>query len=231
MGSLLNIGKKAGEALSGSLFTAAGQLLYGSASGTAAVSNTPTGGQLAAYDGSAVAWTSVPIPTVAPTGAFYESMSRLLPVNVGTFLTSTTLQMTAIPLLKGQTVTSVTFVSGTTALSAGSNQWAALFDGSRNKVAISADDTSTAWGANTAKTFTMTTPYTATATGTYYVGLMVKATTVPTLLGNNSASTVLSALAPILNGTSDTALSNPASCPSTAAAITATAKVPYFYLS
>lgn len=60
MGSFLNIGKKAGEALGGSLFTAANQLFYSSASGQAAVLAAPSlSGQRLEFDGSNVAWSTV----------------------------------------------------------------------------------------------------------------------------------------------------------------------------
>ena len=60
MGSLLNIGKRAGEALGASLFTAANQLLYATASGTAGVLAAPSAtGQSLVYDGSNIAWSTV----------------------------------------------------------------------------------------------------------------------------------------------------------------------------
>jgi hypothetical protein len=58
----------------------------------------------------------------------------------------------------GTVVNSITFLSGTTALSAGTNQWFALADSSYLTLAKSADDTSTAWGSNTLKTLNMSSP-------------------------------------------------------------------------
>jgi hypothetical protein len=78
----------------------------------------------------------------------------------------------------------------------------------------------------------MTAPYTATADGILYAGLLVVASTTPTLQGlTNGTANGLAAEAPILYGTADASLTNPASCPSTAAAITAGVRVPYVLAS
>lgn len=64
-----------------------------------------------------------------------------------------------------------------------------------------------------------------------YVGIMVKATTPPTLTGVAFANTIAQAVVPILGGGSTTTLTNPASAPATAGAITVAATMPYAYLS
>lgn len=129
------------------------------------------------------------------------------------------LNLYRIFLPKGLSVTTISFWSMTTAVSVGANQWFALFDSTRAKLAVTADDTSTAWAANTKKTLTVTSgPYVTTTTGWYYLGIMIKATTCPSLAAAASGGLAnIRAAAPIPCGTADTGLTNPASCPSTAA--------------
>lgn len=152
----------------------------------------------------------------------------------GSVLTSAQLAMVRICLPKGLSVTSIAWCSATTALGTGVNQWFALFDSSRNKLAITGDDTSTAWAANTMKTLTVTGgPFVTTYAGWYYVGCMVKATTVPTIAssGVTMSTTHIRGFAPIPFGLADSGLTNPASCPTTTAALTAQGTFPYAEIS
>jgi hypothetical protein len=100
----------------------------------------------------------------------------------------TTQVMTSVPLFlaAGDVVTNLTFVSGATAAGTPTNYWVALYDTSATPalIAQSADQTSTAWAAFTAKTLALSSAYTATRTGVYWAAIHVKATTVPTLLGS-----------------------------------------------
>ena len=155
-----------------------------------------------------------------PTAATYEAFSRDHVNGIRT-VASGYLHMVGIWLPAGATVSNISFVSATTAMVAGTNQWFALFDGSRVKRAISADDTSTAWGANALKTLAMTTPYVIPTDGLYYIGYCVAAATPPTFECATDGGGVLAArsLAPILYGRADSGLTNPASCPSTAATL------------
>lgn len=168
-----------------------------------------------------------------PTGADAETMTRgtISSITLAA-LTSAQLFMVAIALVKGQVVNTITFLSGSTAVSTPVNQWAALFSAARVQRAISADDTNNAWGTNAIKTFSMTAPYTIPASGLYYLGLMVKATiAVPTLAGVLVPNTTALNIPPIICGNADAGLTNPASCPSTAGAITVAATMPYAYVS
>lgn len=157
------------------------------------------------------------------TGSLFETFSRAGAsfVNTAT-ITSGTLRMDAIDLPAGLLITSISYMSGATALITGSNQWFALFGNARNKLAITADDTSTAWAANTVKTLTLTAPFTTTYSGLHYLGAVVVAVTVPTFFGLTVGASGANALAPILCGNADAGLTNPASCPATAAALTVT---------
>lgn len=166
----------------------------------------------------------------------YRGLSTNIPRNVPksdqAVLTDGRLHMVLMYLHVGQTITRVAAYSGTTAMGTGANQWAAIFDSSRNKVAISDDDTTTAWGANARKLFAFSTPYVPTTSGWYYIGIMVNvsAGVVPSLLGITDLNAVVTAEPPILSGYADTGLTNPASCPATAAALTATAVTPLITL-
>jgi hypothetical protein len=79
------------------------------------------------------------------------------------------------------------------------------------------NDTTTAWAANARKTLALTSTFTTTYSGLYYLGIMVAATTVPTIKGNTAKTGgQLGAGAPSLGGTSTTGLTT--ALPATAAA-------------
>lgn len=118
-----------------------------------------------------------------PAGAGCETFPRLMPVAAAT-ITSTKAQYTAVVLRKGTVVSNITFWSHSTAGVALLHQVAGLYDANKKLVAQSADKTSDAWAANTAKTFAMTAAYTVPEDGIYYVGIAMSATTtIPTLIG------------------------------------------------
>lgn len=147
-------------------------------------------------------------------------------------LTSGTLRLGGgLVIPSGRTVSTITFCSATQALVTGSNQWFCLVDTALNVLGKTADDTSTAWAANTPKTLTLSAPYTPTADTPVYVGLLVVASTVPTLVGVNIQAANLSAVSPGLAGNSTTGLTTPASLGAAAAALTASAVLPYAYVS
>jgi hypothetical protein len=153
-------------------------------------------------------------------GCFAETFDRnyCTEVNVGA-LVSGRLTLQAIWLTAGQVINWISFYSATTAAGTPTNQLFGLYDSSRNLLATTSNDTTTAWGATTLKQLKLTSPYTVTTTGLYYVGVMVTATTVPTLKGPTAlADTQLHGASPILNGASSTGLTT--SLPNPAAAIT-----------
>lgn len=126
-------------------------------------------------------------------------------------------------------VTSITFASGTTALSGGTHLWFALYDDKLNLLAQTADDTAPTWAANAEKNMELTEPYKLPAFPSpnnvndeppafYYVGICVAATTPPTLRATGADGTV-GARAPALFGRSSTGLTT--TPPNPAAAITA----------
>lgn len=168
---------------------------------------TAAAGRLGAYD------------IYAPDGYFYETIDRSICTETNTSLLSTgRLSLVAIWLPAGLLVSKIAFWSATTALATGTHQLFGLYDNSLALLATSADATSAAWGANTKKELAMVTPYTTTYTGIHYLGLMVAASTVPTIKGNTARTDgSLAAAAFSMGGTSTTGLTtaipNPAAAP------------------
>lgn len=210
-----------------------GDALAAQATATTALANAATA-QTAATTAQATANGALAVNAFdLPASADAQTIPRGLISSITlAALTSGQLFLVAIPLTVGQVVNSISFLSGSTALNTGTNQWFALFSAARVQRAISADDTSTAWAANAVKTLAMTTPYTITTNGLHYVGCMVKATiAVPTLSGVLVPNTTALNLAPIICGNADAGLTNPASCPATAGAITVAATLPFGFVS
>jgi hypothetical protein len=104
-----------------------------------------------------------------------------------------------IYLKAGQVVSNISFFSATTAAGTPTVQIFALYSAAGILLARSADDGSTAWAANAIKTLAMQAPYTVQASGFYYIGCGVTATTVPTLKTFTSSS-VLALCAPPMRG-------------------------------
>lgn len=165
----------------------------------------------------------LPFPDVAfgMAGAVAETIPRNLCQEVNTAaLTSGTLYMAAIYLRAGEVVSSISFMSATTAAGTPTNGFFGLYSAARAKLAESANFTTEAWAAQTLKTKEMTTPYVVPTSGLYYLAIMITATTVPTLKGHTALTGgQLHGTAPILHGNSDAGLTT--SIPAGAAAITA----------
>ena len=152
------------------------------------------------------------------SGALYETFDRDMCDEVNTAaLSSGRLSLQAIWLPAGVTISSISFWSATTALATGTNQLFGLYDINLNLLRSSVNDTSTAWAANSKKTLALTSSFTTTYSGLHYLGIMVAATTVPTLKGNTAKTGgQLGAAAPSMGGTSTTGLTT--ALPATAAA-------------
>lgn len=141
-------------------------------------------------------------------GALYETFDRNLCYEVNTAVLSTgRLSLQAIYIPAGVTITSISFWSATTAAGTPTNQLFGLYDVNRNLLRSSVNDTTTAWAANSRKTLALTSTFTTTYSGLHYLGLMVAATTVPTIKGNTAKTGgQLGAGAPSMGGTSNTGL-------------------------
>lgn len=213
---------------SDTIWDAAGDLVVGTGADTAVrlPVGTSAGQALAADPGATnkLSWNyplSIREAVSGSTSSFASTWDRRVEIetNNTAILSTGRISCVSIFLPKGLTINNISFWSMTTALSVGVNQWFGIFDLSRNKLAVTADDTSTAWAANTKKTLVISGGYVITASAWYYLGIMVKATTVPTLagLGSASANNYYGA-APLPAMVNDTGLTNPASCPSQLAA-------------
>lgn len=149
-------------------------------------------------------------------------------------LTSGTLHLSLLlPLYKGQTITNLLFITGTTAAGTPTHSWMTLHDSSRVKVAETADMLTAAIAASTLHTYSLTSPYVVPTTGLYYVGICVIATTPcnVALNGGTSAGKTVSGIAPILGGTSDSGLTGGVPALNPASAIAPTPQQLLFGLS
>jgi len=141
-----------------------------------------------------------------------------------------------VPLYPGDRVTNITFMVGATAGATMTNQWAALYTPGGVLMSQSTDGTSAAIAANTPLTYALSTnggSQLITAEGIYYAALMVKATTVPSLMCQSSGTLNMADV--VLTGqviraqTSGSALT--ATAPGTIASPTTAFRVPYVVLS
>jgi hypothetical protein len=109
--------------------------------------------------------------------------------------------------------------SAATAANTPTNYIAGIFDINRNLVAQTANQTTTAWAANTVKTIALTAAYRVPTSGLYYIGFFMTATTIITMKGHTArTASQLAGTTPILQGTSSTGLTT--ALPNLAAAIT-----------
>lgn len=147
-------------------------------------------------------------------------------------LTTQVMLSVGVPVQPGELISSVSFLSGATAAGTPTNQWGALYDDDGTLLVQSADLLTAAWAADTAKTFTFTKSVAAVRGGIYYAAVMVKATTVPTLMGRSvnraAAAGAIAAGQKVLAQTSGSALTGTA--PATIATPTTVANVPYVVL-
>lgn len=108
----------------------------------------------------------------------------------------TTAVMTSVPvyLQAGDTVSNLTFISGATAANTPTNYWFALYGPGATPALLgqTADQTTNAWAADTAKTLPLASPVKIAVSGVYFAAVMVKATTPPSLVGTLGARPVVS---------------------------------------
>lgn len=144
----------------------------------------------------------------------------------------TTEVMTSVPvyLHAGDVITNISVRSGATAANTPTNYWVALYSKAATPalMAQSADQTSTAWAANTTKTLALAAAQTITESGVYWVGIMVKATAVPTLLGCVAAAAIVTGER---NLSQSSGSSLAATAPATITSATAKQFVPYVVLT
>jgi hypothetical protein len=172
-----------------------------------------------------------PGANLGPTGTLAETLQReLMTETNSTMAASGTLNMQAIYLTAGQTVSNITISSATTAAGTPTHYWFALYSGTQAAPALlasSADQTTAAWAANTVKTLAMSTPYKVPTSGVYYIGYVMVATTVATLKGGTARTGgQLGAVAPAIYATSTTGITT--ALPTTAAALTTGGTVSFY---
>lgn len=164
---------------------------------------------------------------------FRASSMRQLDINSDlTALTTQVMTSVGVAIQPGELVTNITFKSGATAAGTPTNWWFALYSAAGALLSQSADQTNTAWAANTVKTLALATPQRVSSAGWVYAAIMVKATTPPTLLGHSVAlaggsASILSSK--VLAQTSGSSLTDTA--PATIATPTAVATVPFAVLT
>lgn len=153
------------------------------------------------------------------TGALYETFDRdLCDEVISVVLATGRLSLQAIYLPAGTTINSISIWSASTAAGTPTNQIFGLYDINLNLLRSSVNDTTTAWAANSRKTLALTSAFTTTYSGLHYLGIMVTATTVPTLKGNTTKNGgQLNAALPTMGGSSTSGLTT--ALPATATAI------------
>jgi hypothetical protein len=116
-----------------------------------------------------------------PRTGLYDSASDTGQVALATGV------MTSVPiyLQAGDVITNLSFRSGATAAGTPTAWWFALYSSAATPalLAQTADQTNTAWAANTTMTKALSSPVTISTTGIYWAAINVTATTPPTLLG------------------------------------------------
>jgi hypothetical protein len=162
-----------------------------------------------------------------------ETYPRLMPhSNVAIAATGVELSV-PITLQFGDVVTSITFVTATTAAGTPTAGYACLRDSAGALLGQTADFGSTARAANTAFKVSLATPYLVTQAGLFYLGLSFTASTVPTVFGLALSNAVMAGAVvtgfPVLARTHGSSVG--ATAPATTATPTTTANVPYLVVS
>lgn len=170
-------------------------------------------------------------PPVDPSQVFNRSNLPRCPLD-DKALALTTQVMTSVPLFlaAGDTVTNLSFISGATAAGTPTNYWFALYSNAATPalLAQTADQLTAAWAADTVKTLALATAQKIVTSGIYWAAIMVKATSVPSLLGAAAAKSILTGEGNLAQ-TSGSALVGTA--PATIATPTAQREMPYVVAS
>lgn len=182
-------------------------------------------------NGAEYGYTAPASGILGATNTFAETIPRqTVPETNTTMAASGVLNMQAIYLVAGQLVSNISISSATTAVGTPTHYWFALYSGSQSapsQLALSADQTNSAWASNTYKTLAMTTAYRVPTSGVYYIGYAMVATTIPTIKGGAARTGgQLGAQAPAIYATSTTGITT--TMPTTAAALTTGGTVSFY---
>lgn len=164
-----------------------------------------------------------------PSTVLGETFSRLGQVNTAFSLASGTLQLTAMYLPANAVVGHLETSSASSSISSPTHWWFSLLDSNLAQLAVTADQTTTAWALNTYKSLAVATiasgasaTFTTTYGGLYYFGIMAAwSSSGNNIMGVSHTGIGLTSRAPVLCGASDTGLTTPPAFPYTAGAITA----------
>lgn len=160
-------------------------------------------------------------------GAAAQTFPRYISQSSTLALISQQLYLASVNMQSGLTLSSISFLAAA-ALVAATHQIFGLFDDSAGSssgvpyalLAQTSDDGANAWATNAVKTLNLTAQYKTTRAGLYYLGVLVVATTPPTLRSVVGDS-VAGALPSVFCGQSTAAISalpNPAAAPAIGAA-------------
>ena len=180
--------------------------------------------------------------TGGPAGGLVPPIAQTIPFaafNTVVAASTGVMSLTAIHIPAGQTISNINFLSGSTAESGGSHLWFALYDDGRNSTTASQlallrqtpDQTgAAAFGATTNLGLTLTSPYTTTYSGIYYIAFMCVGT-LPTLVASTHQVTTfrITPGGTTMSFTAGSALTNAA--PNPCGAITGNANMFYAYVS
>lgn len=87
-----------------------------------------------------------------PTGAVGETFPRAVRMDNLSIMSSGRQFLTGVVLPVGASISNITFTTGTTLWTPGTNHWFTLYSGALARLGFTADDGVTAWAANTSKT-------------------------------------------------------------------------------
>jgi hypothetical protein len=169
-----------------------------------------------------------------PTGAIAETTPRRGNFGSCSIVNSGMELVAAVYLPVGAVITSITWCSST-AGSGLTHHWSTLRNSSRQLLAITDDDTTATWSANSTWTRSFASPYTVLASGLYYVGQLQvhSGGAVSQLLGAVHTTSTALQVAPKLGGydATNTGLTTPATAPATNAAYSGQGGTPWAYVS
>lgn len=172
---------------------------------------------------------------LAPANVLAETFPRVGTVlNNTSLLVSGRLHLTAIWLPKNMLITSISYMAAQTGAGTPTNQWFTLLNSSLVHLRSTIDDTTTAWAIRTVKTLALSSTFLTTYTGLHHVGIVVAATTVPTITGIitvTASATAAMEIVPAVNGSSTTGLTGPVADSTVASAITGQISVPWAWLT
>lgn len=188
-----------------------------------------TGNWVAMADQTALG-SRVHVGTFEVLGALAQSCDRSAAISAAA-LVSGTARAVGLKVRAGVTYNTINWLSGSTALAGGTHQWSVLMSTAAGLLGVSADDTAAAnWAANTAKAFALAAPYTPVIDSNVYAVIDVVATTPPSLMGTQPATTA-TGLTPISCGTISGQTGGPPSMPGSLSVPTASNVHPLCWLT